>query len=469
MNLTRSISSITAMAIAATALAFSSGSAQAAAPNFTYSTGFQLQNLSGSVATVTMSFYAAGNSSAAATATASTTIPANGSQNFSTLPTEVAAGFSGGAVISSDQKVAATVNIIVNNNTSFGDAYTGVSAGTQKATLPLLFKDSFGFNTFFNVQNTDTAVAAVTVTYSNGATETASIQPGSTARFDQSTNAALPASGSAGFVGSAVVTADKSIAVTTVQVDQNTLASYNGFGDTTNQAPIFPLVNANNFGYTTGIPVTNVGTASTNVTVTYTPSSGITNNATASCTETQTVDAGKTAYFALTSLGTSANAAGMTTTCTKGNLFVGSGKVTTNSASQPLVALVSQLNQASKKSGIYGAANAANATATVLFPIINDRFFGYNTGFSITNVGANAVNVTCTYAGQTYTDTATNLAPGGVFTTLQTGKLADRINTSGVCTATAVGGTDAKIVGVINQLANAAATDALFVSSGINN
>ncbi|MBC8163217.1 MAG: hypothetical protein H7Z42_18570 [Roseiflexaceae bacterium] len=458
------LGSMTAAAVVASTLTFANVSpANAAAPNFTYSTGFQIQNLSQATATVSLAFYAQG--SGTPSATVPDTIPAGSSKNYSTLPSAVAAGFSGGAVISSDQKVAATVNIIVNNNVNFGDAYTGISEGSTKATLPLLFKDAFGFNTFFNVQNTDATAAAVTVTFSNGTTQTATVQPNSTARFDQASNAGIAAN----FIGSAVVTADKNIAVTAVQVDNDTLASYNGFSDTGNLAPIFPLVNSNNFGYVTGIPVTNVGTAATNVVVTYTPSSGIAGNATAPCTETQSVAANETKYFALTSIGPSANTPGMTTTCTKGARFVGSGKVTTNSGNQPLVALVSQLNQPAKKSGIYGAANATTATSTVLFPIINDRFFGYNTGFSITNVGNNNVNVSCSYAGQTYKDEVSALAPGGVFTTLQTGKLADRTNTSGTCVATAVGGSDAKIVGVINQLNNPAATDALFVSSGINN
>lgn len=456
-------------AVAASSLAMVGASPVQAAASHTYSTGFQIQNLSSTTANVTMSFYAQGSSSSTPSATFSTTVPGSQSVNYSTLPDAVSAGFTGGAVISSDQKVAATVNIVVDGDVYFGDAYTGVSAGSTSVTLPLLFRESYGFNTFFNVQNTDTAAAAVTVTYSNGTTETSTVQPGATARFDQSTNSALALSGSAGFTGSAVVTADKNVAVTVAQVDTSTLANYNGFGDTSNLSPVFPLINSNNSGYVTGIPITNVGNASTDVTVTYTPGSQATypKNPASSCTETQTIGAGETKYFALYSQGPS-TAQTVTSTCTKGGYFVGSGKVTTNTASQPLVALVSQLNSAGKKSGIYSAFNATTATSTVLFPIINDRFYGYNTGFTIVNVGTGTVNVVCSYAGSSYQDTAT-LAPDGVLGTLQTNKLADKTNTSGTCVATATDGSTPKIVGVINQLSVSASLDALFVSGGINN
>jgi len=132
----------------------------------TYSTGFQIQNLSNATANVTIAFYPQG--SATATASVPTTIGPNAAATYATLPAAVAAGFSGGAVISSDQSVASIVNVIANGNVAYGASYTGVTAGAKTVLLPLLFKASFGFNTFFSIQNTSSTPASVSITYSGG-------------------------------------------------------------------------------------------------------------------------------------------------------------------------------------------------------------------------------------------------------------------------------------------------------------
>ena len=152
--------------------------------------------------------------------------------------------------------------------------------------------------------------------------------------------------------------------------------------------------------------------------------------------------------------------------CANGAAFVGSGKVTANSANQPLVGIVNQLNSAGVKGGSYNGANPAEATSKVLFPIIQDRFFGYFTGFSITNVGDVATPISCTFSGSAVTQSVASLAPGATYTTNQNGVLANAYNGAGTCTASAA---NAKIVGVLNQVNPSAATDAFFVSNGVNN
>lgn len=415
-----------------------------------YSTGFQIQNLSSATANVTIAFYPQG--SATASATVNTTINANSSTTYATLPAGVAAGFTGGAVISSDQNVASLVNVIADGNFNYGASYSGVTAGGTSVTLPLLFKAASGFNTFFNVQNTGSALANVTINYSNGASETAQIQPGSSTQFNQASNANLPNA----FVGSAIITSDQPVAAAVVQAGPTTLLSYNGFS-TTSLDPIFPLINANNSGFITGISLQNTGSTATNVTVSYTPSA-----AGAACTETQTIAAKSTAIFALNAF--ASTVAGET--CANGAVFVGSGKVTANSASQPLVGIVNQLNQKTNKGGSYNGASTAEATSTVVFPIIQDRFFNYFTGFSIVNVGDAATPVSCTFSGSAVTQSTASLAPGATFTQIQQGAIAANYNGAGTCTASAAG---AKIVGVLNQVNPGAATDAFFVSNGVNN
>lgn len=431
----------------------------ASAQSRPFSTGFQIQNLSGTTANVSISFYPEG--SGTPLAPVSTTVGANSSTTYATLPSAVSSGFSGSAVISSDQKVAAIVNVVSPDlSLSFGGAaYTGFSSGAKTVSLPLLFKAYFSFNTFFNIQNVSSTNATnVRVTYSGGGLGAPvnagpfSIPAGSAMRFDQATNANLPAN----FNGSAVVTSDQDVAVTVIEVGPTTMLGYNGFtAGSTDVA--FPLINANNFGYTTGISLQNTGGSSTNVTVTYTPSSAGT-----ACTETKTIPSQGTAFFAINAFRISE--AGEN--CANGATFVGSARVTTNSASMPLVGIVNQLNQTTNKGGSYDAFNPANATGVVVFPLIQDRFFGYFTGISIVNVGSVATPLTCTFSGSAVTQGTASLAPGGTFTAVQLNVIANGYNGSGTCTATTAG---AKIVGIANQLKSTGTTDTFFVYEGTNN
>lgn len=431
------------------------GSASAAASSF--ATGFQVVNLSSATANVTISFYQEGQGSAAFSLT--DTITPKGNKTYSSLASisGFPSSFSGSAAISADQKVAALVNVIGDGNFFNGASYSGLSQGSKSVSLPLLFKNASNFNSFFNVQNTGSTTANVTVTYSNGQEDKFSLPANSAKRLDQSSSTKL----SDGFVGSAVVTSDQDVAAAAIQNGPTTILSYNGF-NSGSTAPVMPLINQNNSGFFTGISLQNTGSSSTNVTVTYTPST----NGTA-CTETQTIAAKSTGIFALGVFGNGSVPSGTTSNCTKGSLFVGSAKVTTNSASQPLVAVVNQLNQKTNKGGAYNSADASSATNTVVFPIIQDRLAGYFTGFSLVNVGDAAVSISCSYSGTSYTDSVSSLAVGATFTTNQNNKIAASYNGSGVCTAT--GGSAPKIVGVLNQVNLSKTTDSFFVSNGINN
>lgn len=441
------------VALLAVAFAVSGHTNSARAQSRTFSTGFQIQNLSSSTANVTISFYPEG--SGTPLAPVSTTITANSSKTYATLPSAVSAGFSGAAVISSDQKVAAIVNVVSPDlSLSFGGAaYSGFTAGSHTANLPVIFKNYFNFNTFFNIQNVSSTAASVTVTYSNGATEGPfTIQPGSARRYDQSANGSLPNN----FFGSATVSSDQDVVATLIEVGPTTLLGYNGFtGGTTN--PVFPLVNTNNFGFATGIGIQNAGASSTTVTVSYTHSAAGTD-----CTETQTIPAHASVAFAINAFVSTVPGEN----CANGATFVGSARVTGNTASQPLVGIVNQLNQSTNKGGSYDGFDSSSATSTVVFPLIQDRFFGYFTGFSIMNVGSVTTPIDCTFTGSGVHQTAASLAPGASFTAQQINQIANNYNGSGTCVASASG---AKIVGVANQLKSSGTTDTFFVYEGTNN
>jgi hypothetical protein len=236
----------------------------ASAQSVTYTSGFQIQNLSSAQANVVMTYY-----NAAGTPTSvSDTIPANGSKTYYPL-TAVPSGFTGSMVVSSDQQVAAIVNILGNSGQR-ADSYSSFTQGATTMRLPLVEKNNYNISTWFSVQNTGSVAANVTVAYKPGScTETASIPPFAAKTFDQSTNACLPS----GFVGAATVTGSQPVAVTVMQVTPQSLLVYTGFGSTSTN-PFMPLVSSGYYKSGTGIQIQNAGASNTNVTISYTPSAG---------------------------------------------------------------------------------------------------------------------------------------------------------------------------------------------------
>lgn len=463
MKASRYIAGAVAFAAAAVVSLFP-GSAKA--QSITFSSGIQVQNLSSTAASIDIAFYKLNTGTAAVSVPA--TVPANGSVTYAQLPSQVEAGFDGSAVISSDQRIAAVVNIVSPDLSTFlttglgGGTYAGVTAGSPTVRLPLLFRNAFGFSTFINVQNVGTTATNITVTYQNGATGTATnLAPGASARFDQATAAGVPD----GFVGAATITSTASdIAAVVSQVGPTTILLYNGFATAGAQAPVFPLVNANNSGFITGVAIQNAGTAPTDVTVTYSPSPDANGNPQGTaCTETLSIAAGASANFAVNSFANTV--AGET--CANGALFVGSGRVTANTGSQPLVAIVNQLNPTTNKGGAYAAFDAATATDTVVYPLIQDRVASFFTGVALYNAGTVATTIECTYTGSTpVKQTSGTIQPGQSFAAIQNNVIANGYTGSGTCKALAAG---AKIVGIANQLRVTGTKDTFFVYEGITN
>jgi hypothetical protein len=408
-----------------------------------YTSGFQVQNLSASLATITIDYY---NQDGSIAISAPDTIPASGAKTY--FPIHATAGFNGSVVISSDQQVASVVNVLGSGTSSAGASYVAAMSGGTTVSLPLLMKNNSGYSTWYNVQNAGSADATVNVAYSDGTTAgPIVIKPGAAYTFDQKTETHSLA------VFSANVTSSQPVAIAVIEENASTMFAYSGFtGGTPN--PVMPLVNANNAGYVTGIQIQNTGGSSSDVTVSYTPSS-----AGSACTETQTIAAASSKTFALGAFATGANS-----TCAAAVKFVGSARVTGNTASQNLVAIVNQL-----KPGVngeaYGSFDAALATSTVVLPLIMDRNYNWYTGFNVMNVGSAATTVTCTFSGTSYTVNTGSLAAGQAYTAIQSGAVASGYVGSGTCTATNPGD---KIVAVVNELNGVAAGDNLLVYEGIN-
>ena len=434
LHLVLAISLLVALAIPLTA----------SAQTITYNSGFQVKNLDASnSATIQITFY---NQSGTVAATVDGAIAAGGSNTYFPLDA-VSEGFNGSVVISSDRDIRAITNVL-GNGLDYGASYGGFTAGAGTVRVPLLMKANSGYNTWFNVQNAGSSATTVNVTYSDSVTAScANLEPGAACTLDQSTEAHA-----AGWVGSATVTASEPIVVTVMEVGPTTLFAYGGFTSGSTDVAM-PLINANNAGYVTGVQIMNMGSSSTNVTVSYTPSLAGT-----ACTETKTVPAGQSETFALYAFATGADS-----TCVAGEKFIGSASVSANSASQDLVAIVNQLNTGANKGAAYEGFDPTSATNSVVMPLIMDRNSNYFTGFSVLNVGSAQTTVNCTFTGSTHTESATP-DPGGAMTPLQNGVIADGYVGSATCTA----GSGGEIVGIVNELNSVLTGDAFLVYDAFN-
>jgi len=191
-------------------------------------------------------------------------VPANASvafdqKNRTGLPDGIYAG-----VVEATGPVAAMVNVWNNAGQQF--AYSGFTSGSSVAYAPVLMKSYYGFNTALTVQNMGDAAVTVTVTYSNGATNTKTIPAKASQLFYTPNESGLPN----GWLGSAKIEAPGGTIVALVNESDanNRAASYTGFagGGTTSNAPI---VLKKYYGYSTSITCQNIGTTTTNITVTY--------------------------------------------------------------------------------------------------------------------------------------------------------------------------------------------------------
>jgi hypothetical protein len=447
---------------------FMSGSVLAA-PVTTYSSGFQIQNLSQSDdASINIYFYNRSDGSLAATQPA--TVPAGSFSSFFTL-TAVSAGFDGSVVIESSQPVA-VVSILHGNDTEHTDTYSGFSSGATTVYLPLIQKNNNGVYSFYYVQNTGTSDAHITVNYPGTYTgspcpQTATIKAGASARFDLTSDTCLPTGPRAATITSdttAEILVAQPIAAVVVHVrpDNATLdpaiISYTGFTTIGSTNPIFPLVSSGWYGSVTGIQIQNTGTTDTNVTITYTPSATFPG---VSCTETRAVLAGQSTTFANQYSRLIDPLCRTTDPGTGYNAFVGVGRVTGNSTNQTLVAIVNNSNTIRALASSYDGFDPATATTAVAFPLVVDRYNGITSGMSLVNVSGNSADVTCIFTGTSYTLTPT--IPAGASVTYPFKNLiANGYVGSANCTSTQ------SILGIMNYNTQLTTTDAVGQYAGIN-
>lgn len=173
------------------------------------------------------------------------------------------------AKVTSDQPLAGVASIWTGAMHGEFSNYNAFIGGATQAVVPALYKNYYNFVSSLTIQNLGAADAAVTITYSNGTTETATLTPNQAKEFYQPGNPALP-SGNTDGVFSASIAADQPV-VAIVNIEQKAkglLASYNG-GSTVTGTVLCPVVMKDFYGWFSAETVQNVGTLATDITVTY--------------------------------------------------------------------------------------------------------------------------------------------------------------------------------------------------------
>jgi hypothetical protein len=423
----------------------------------TWTTGIQVQNLGAGTATITLTFYNSSNGLSAGTANGS--IPTGGSVTYFPVPV-VSAGFAGSAVVSSDQPVAAIMNLLGNGG-AYGGSANGLSAGSTSVGLPLVMRGNSGFDTWFNVQNAGNADTTVTVSYKPGgagtaATESALIKAGAAHTFDQSGNTALGIK----FVGSATITSAQPIVAVVNQVGKTvskTLLTYDGFGGGSATVDA-PLIMANNAGFLTSINIQNVSATAATVQIKYGPNTG---GAFVPANESFSLAAGAgTAKLQAGAAWPQKYVGGATITATGGNVVV----------------VVNQLRTTGVSVGsAYEGFNPAALTTKSSLPLLMANNGGYLTSANCKNSNAGAITINVTYsknaagAFQPANITGKAVAAGATAVILQAGS-SDGTNWGtnkyvGGATITATGG---NVACLVNQLSLNATGDQFLTYDGIN-
>jgi hypothetical protein len=376
-----------------------------AVSGLTFQSGVQVVNLdTNNVANITLDYY--DQATGTKTLSVPDTIAKGGSKTYFPIG-GLPSGFNGSLVISSDVPVVSIANTITNDG-MYIDTNASFSAGSTTFYLPLVMCSNSGFDTFFNVQNAGGSDATITIAYNpngtgtgaTGKSESATIKPGAAKTFDQSLGSSTvncstlkdPVTGK--FVGSGTITSNVPVVASVMQLNTTNfkvLMAYNGFAQGS-QTVGLPLIMANNSGYYTGIQIQNVGSSPTDVTITYNANTG------GSFAPVPEQCLGLAAGKSCTLLQATGQWVGA------GKKYVGSATVT-NSASQPLVAIVNQVFNGNAGAGPFGSSyqgvDPNAATAATIMPLIMANNSGYYTGYQVMNVGTGSCNVAVTYGPNT--------------------------------------------------------------------
>lgn len=398
------------VAVAMIAALASVAVAQTGIPGTGWWTGEQVQNVGPATANIVVTAY---DKTGASTFTASQSVAAGAAFTF--IPTNFAgmpAGFTGSAVVSSDQPIKAIVAVTNQFAGTLGVAggkavaqYQGTEIADTALYFPLVKNNRFGNTTAFYIQNAGTAAATATAVFKmdNGGVytyTTPSIDPNKMVVVNP-LDALVPTSGvSRNNIGSLKVTSAQPLAGTVLEYVQGQAIATMLFGTRGFTAADFaakayaPVIKNARFGHFTGLQVQNVSAAAIDITVTYIGSAGACAGNTFTDSATGVVAGASKTFVQLTG---------------QSNLPANCTASASVSATGNFVAIVNEQNQTGfAVAGITYSVIADSAkTAKVSAPLFKDRRSGASTGFQIQNVGlAQATNVVVTFAckgGATFT------------------------------------------------------------------
>jgi len=232
-----------------------------------------LQNTETSQANVTLKFY--NQNTGAEVATVSATIPATCSRVFALGDLgSVPSGNTNGllsAVVTSDKNLAGVANHWLPGSNQFSNYNAVVAGSTTYVYAPALYKYYYNFVSALTVQNIDSTPANIEVTYSNGTVRNALLQPHQSIEYYQPNDASLPSGNINGVFSAKIRSVDgkKIVAfVTGRDTVKGSLCSYNCPIQATTSVNC-PVVLKSFYNFFSAQTVQNVGTANTNITITY--------------------------------------------------------------------------------------------------------------------------------------------------------------------------------------------------------
>jgi len=241
-----------------------------------FSSEIVLQNTGTAAATITIEFYNQATGAKAAGADITGSIPASATRvfalaDFASIPSGNTNGLLSARVTSS-QALAGIANVWSGAYSGEFGSYNGFTAGSTTAVFaPALYKNYYSFVSALTVQNLGSAPADVRISYSNGTVENTTLASFQAKQYYQPANAALPSGNALGVFSAKVESLNSQPIVVLVNVEDKVkglLASYNG-PSVSAASTNCPVVMKSFYGWFSAQTVQNVGTAPTNITITY--------------------------------------------------------------------------------------------------------------------------------------------------------------------------------------------------------
>lgn len=401
------------------ALAFAIASTSSAAlPGSGWWQGASFQNVGSGQATVVLTAY---DSASSDTYSHQLTIGAGAS--VTVLPNDIPnlpSGFLGSIAASSDQPLAAQVNVTNRQAAGYGVAggkaaayYNGVN-GDQTGTswlFPLVKHNHFNKTTTFYLQNAGSAATTVNVEFVvNGSSynyNTPPVGPGQMVAVEPAL-AGVPSGN--GNIGAMEATSTEPIAAVMLEHEHSAsvavvLQGSGGFTPSGLNNQVFcPLYKKNYFGRNSGMQVQNAHGSAQNISVTF-----VAQNGTEYTSSANNVASGASVLFYGPDINNlpGGNSDGLYSARVQGSS--GNVAVVVNESELPLVNPV-------QTSTTYACQASTSATSTVSYPAYKQNWFGRATGMQVQNVGSSdATNVVMTFVdnnGTSYTTNALSIDAG---------------------------------------------------------